>query len=49
MRTKTELELKIKELEGWLECNGNHPDSPTIASDLRNLKTQLQNEEYEKI
>jgi hypothetical protein len=47
MPTKTELETKIKALEQCLTDNPNHPDRITIEADLRNLRTQLENVDYD--
>ncbi len=49
MRTKTELEAKINDLEVWLFYNVNHPNRTIIESDLRNLKNQLDNKEYDEL
>jgi hypothetical protein len=44
--TKQQLKNKIKDLEFWLENNLGHPDRTTIETDLRNLRTQLEYDEY---
>lgn len=35
------IKEKIRELEGWLEHNHDHPNRVTVTEDLRKLKDEL--------
>lgn len=45
--TKQQLLTKINELEHWLEEFQNHPERSLIEKDLRELKQQLDQKDYE--
>ncbi|MCV9931732.1 hypothetical protein OIU80_05505 [Flavobacterium sp. LS1R47] len=45
--TISQIEAKIQELETWLIDNPHNPQRNLIESDLKNLKTLLEQKNYE--
>ncbi|MCV9928134.1 hypothetical protein OIU83_10745 [Flavobacterium sp. LS1R49] len=45
--TISQIEAKIQELESWLIDNPHNPQRGLIESDLKKLKTHLEQKDYE--